>query len=57
MPRSRHTSLEKLKIITEYQHQDKPLATFARTKQIVPKTLIRWISLYKRDGIDGLKEA
>ncbi|MGX7033460.1 helix-turn-helix domain-containing protein, partial [Pediococcus argentinicus] len=42
---------------TEYQHQDKPLATFARTKQIVPKTLIRWISLYKRDGIDGLKEA
>lgn len=57
MPRSRHTPFEKLEIITEYRQQDKPLSTFARTKQIDSHTLKRWLDLYKRDGIDGLKEA
>lgn len=55
MPRSRHTTGQKLAIIMEYQQQEISLSTFAKMKRITPKTLKHWIGLFQRYGPAGLQ--
>lgn len=57
MPRSKFTALEKLKLLEDYQLSVLPRTTYARQHGISQDTFKQWLTRYKRDGLEGLKEA
>ena len=56
MPRSKHSLQEKLNLVLEFKESNYPLETFARRNSINQRTFHRWVQLFDRDGIDGLRE-
>lgn len=56
MSRSRFSLQQKLDLLSEFKKVNIPLYTFARKNCITGGTLKRWLALFERDGIEGLKE-
>lgn len=56
MPRSRFSLQEKLDLLNELNKSNISMYAFALKNNISYKTLKRWLMLFERDGIDGLKE-
>lgn len=56
MPRSKFSIQQKVDLLAEYNNSQVKRTTFAKKYGISPSTFKRWLALFKRDGIDGLKE-
>ena len=56
MPRSRFSLQQKLDLLNEFKRINVSAYAFSRKNNIDKGTLKRWLALFERDGIDGLKE-
>ena len=52
-----HTLDEKLKAVSCFVDEKKPMGTIAKEYRVAKKTLQTWVRKYQSDGIDGLKES
>lgn len=57
MPRSRHTPIEKLALISDFERSGLSAKAFGKQHELGEKTIKQWLLRYQRDGISGLTEA